>query len=385
MSHRAIWCHAILFLLAFVLVAPSQAQVPDDLRAQLNEHVKAEELAGVVAMIVDRDKTLTTITAGFADKESSKPMAEDSVFWIASQSKPMTAVLVMMFVDEKKISLDDPVEKYLPNFREQMVVIEKDDQHRLLRKPDQSITVRMLLSHMSGMPFQTMVERPTLDALPLKVAVDSYAMTALDTQPGTNYKYSNAGINTAARIVEVVSGKKYEDLMRERLFDPLGMKDTTFWPSDAQVQRLAKSYKPNADKTHLQELQIAQLIYPLSSKSDRYPMPAGGLFSTASDVAKFCQLMLHKGKWNNQQLLSEEAIKELTRRQTPETVKESYGLGFTVASESFGHGGAHATNMEIHPEKGLATIWMVQHAGYLGNGASALGTFKKWAVAQFAK
>ncbi len=125
-------------------------------------------------------------------------MTEDTLFWIASQSKPMTAVAVLMLVDDGKIKLDDPVEKYLPEFKDQMVVVESDPEHRLLKKPSHPITIRETLSHMSGMPFKSAVEEPTLDSLPLQVAVRTYAITPLATQPGTAYQYSNAGINTAA-------------------------------------------------------------------------------------------------------------------------------------------------------------------------------------------
>src|SRR6187431_3084199 len=153
----------------------------------------------------------------------------DAMFWIASMSKAITAAGLMVLVDEGKVALDDPVEKYLPEFKGQMVVAEKNDAHMLLRKPAHPITVREVLSHMSGLPFSAAIEKPTLDGLPLAAAVRSYAMSPLQTEPGTAYQYSNAGINTAARIIEVVSGMKYEDFMQQRLFDPLGMKDTTFW------------------------------------------------------------------------------------------------------------------------------------------------------------
>src|SRR5207248_4689217 len=128
-----------------------------------------------------------------------------------------------------------------------------------LKKPGHDITVREILSHTSGLPFSSALEQPTFDLLPLRVAVLSYAMTPLLFEPGTKYQYSNAGINTAGRIIEVVSGMPYEDFLQKRLFDPLGMKDTTFWPNEEQLTRLAKSYKPNAAKNDLEETVITQL------------------------------------------------------------------------------------------------------------------------------
>lgn len=370
-------------LSASLLSTPTYAEEPQNAQGQLQPFVDRHELAGAVMIVADRDKILSTETVGFADIAGQKPMSPNTVFWIASQSKPMTAAAVMMAVDEGKISLDDPVEKYLPEFRNQMVIAEKDGSHVVLKKPVHPITIREALNHTSGLPFKSAIEEPTLDGLPLAQAVKSYAMTPLQTEPGTHYQYSNAGINTAARVLEVVSGMKYEDFMQTRLFEPLGMTNTTFWPNASQEPLIAKSYRPDSAKTGLEEFPISQLIYPLSDTTHRFPMPAGGLFSTAEDTAKFCQMILNNGELHGKRLLSEAAVKELTRRQTPESLKESYGLGFSVGGDSFGHGGAHATNMEIRPSKGLAIIWMVQHGGFPGEGGKAQGVFKDWAYKRF--
>jgi CubicO group peptidase (beta-lactamase class C family) len=233
---------------------------------------------------------------------------------------------------------------------------------------------------MSGLPFKSAAEEPVLDGLPLAAAVRTYAMTPLQTEPGTAYQYSNAGINTAARVLEVVSGMPYERFMQERLFDPLGMKDTTFWPDEAQVARLAKSYRPDKDKTKLEAFEITQLHYPLSDRVRRFPMPAGGLFSTAEDTARFARMLLNRGELDGRRYLSEAAVARISKRQTPEAVSNAYGLGFALGPGWFGHGGAHATNLEIHPEKRLALVWMVQHAGFPGEGREAQGRFKAQAL-----
>src|SRR5207302_2661627 len=123
------------------------------------------------------------------------------------------------------------------------VAVEQDKEHMLLHRPKRAVTVRDVLSHTSGMPFKSALEEPTLDGLTLRDAVRSYAMTPLQSEPGTRYQYSNAGINTAGRIIEVVSGMPYETFMDRHLFGPLGMKDTTFWPDEGQLARLAKAYK----------------------------------------------------------------------------------------------------------------------------------------------
>jgi CubicO group peptidase (beta-lactamase class C family) len=369
----------------FVTTLQISAEQPVSVAPLLQPFVDKHELAGAVALVADKDKVLAVEVVGSADIATGRKMAADSVFWIASQSKPITAVAVMMMVDEGKISLDAPVEKYLPEFRGQMVIAEKDGEHQVLRKPTHPITVREVLSHVSGLPFKSAVEEPTLDGLPLAVAVRSYAMTPLQTEPGTKYQYSNAGINTAARILEVVSGMKYEDFMQKRLFEPLGMKETTFWPDEAQSARVAKSYRPNAAKTDLEEFPVSQLIYPLSDHTRRFPMPAGGLFSTAQDTALFCRMLLNRGELNGRRYISEASLDELTKRQTPDVVKDSYGLGFAVGGDFFGHGGAHATNMEVRPGKGLTIVWMVQHGGFPGDGGKAQGVFKNWALERFGK
>jgi CubicO group peptidase (beta-lactamase class C family) len=380
---------AHLLITFSLLLASSISSVPaaepEAAAPLLQPFVDKHELAGAVAVVVGKDKVLSETAVGFEDVAAGRPMRKDSLFWIASQSKPMTAVAVMMLVDEGKIALDDPIEKYLPEFKGQMVVVEKDAEHMLLRKSAHPVTIRETLDHMSGMPYKSAVEDPTLDSLPLVAAVKSYAITPLQTEPGTAYQYSNAGINTAARIIEVVTGAKYEDFMQHRLFDPLSMQDTTFWPSDEQLARLAESYRPDSAKTNLERFPISQLIYPLSDRSRRFPMPAGGLFSTAGDTAKFCQMLLNGGQLGGRKYLSESAMQEISKRQTPTSVKESYGLGFSVGGDSFGHGGAHATNMEVFPKKGIAVVWMVQAGGFPGEGGKAQGVFKQWAFEQFGK
>ena len=361
------------------------AEGPATSSAVLKPFVDKQELAGAVALVADKNKVLSVESVGFADIAAGKVMKQDNIFWIASQSKPMTAVAVMMLVDDGKISLDDPIEKYLPEFRGQMVVAEKDNEHIVLRKPKHPITVRETLNHTSGLPFKSAIEEPTLDGLSLSSAVRSYAMTPLLSEPGAVYRYSNAGINTAARLIEVVAKVKYEDFMQQKLFDPLGMKDTTFWPNEAQSLRVAKSYRPDASKTNLAEFPISQLIYPLTDRVHRFPMPAGGLFSTAIDTSLFCRMLLNNGELDGKRYLSENAIKELSKRQTPPAIKESYGLGFSVSPDSYGHGGAQATNMEIRSGKGLVLVWMVQHGGYPGEGGKAQGAFRNWALDKFGK
>ena len=364
-------------LAAAAPAAPGNAAIA----LKLQTFVDDGTVAGVVALAADKDKILSLDAVGYADLAATLPMRPDSLFWIASQSKSITATALMMLVDEGKVSVDDAVEKYLPEFRGQTFVAEQDADHVLLRLPAHPVTVRNLLTHTSGLPPTSPLEHPTLDVLPLRVRVQSYAMLPLQFEPGTRYQYSNAGINTAGRIIEVVSGMPYEDFLQERLFGPLGMTDTTFWPDAEQVERLAKSYGPNQDRTGLMEVPIGQLRYPLDDRENRSPMPAGGLFSTAADVARFCQMVLNGGQLDGQRYLSEEAVRPMSSKQTPAPLLEEYGFGWGTGG-SFGHGGAFKTNMSIDPRLGLITVFMVQQAGWCDEerGNRVLATFNQEAA-----
>jgi CubicO group peptidase (beta-lactamase class C family) len=347
--------------------------------AALQPFVDRHELAGAVGVTATKDKVLDTTVVGFADIGAQAAMKADALFWIASQSKPITSTALMILVDEGKVKISDPVEKYLPEFKGQMVLAEQDAEHQLLKKPAHPITVREILSHTAGFKFSSPLEQPTLDGLRLKDAVRSYALLPLQWEPGSKYQYANAGINTAGRIIEVVSGMAYEDFLQKRLFEPLGMRDTTFWPNAEQTKRLAKSYKPNAAKDGLEEIRVGQLTYPLSDRTQRFPMPAGGLFSTAQDLTRFCQMILNGGELAGRRYVSAAAIAEMTKKQTAESIKDNYGLGWSAGS-SFGHGGAYATNMNIDPKRGLITIWMVQHAGFPGQGGATQEAYKQAAA-----
>jgi CubicO group peptidase (beta-lactamase class C family) len=199
--------------------------------------------------------------------------------------------------------------------------------------------------------------------------VRSFAAEPLIFQPGTAYSYSNEGINTAARIIEVVSGIPYEQFMQQRLFDPLGMEDTTFWPNTEQISRLAKSYKVDTNSHELVMLQVDQLTYPLNDKARRFPRPAGGLFSTAGDVAKFCQMILNGGMAHGKRIVSEAAIREMTRTQNKMFDGKNYGLGWGISDDGFGHGGAYNNAMEISPSNGRILVFMVQQSGPFGTAA----------------
>jgi CubicO group peptidase (beta-lactamase class C family) len=391
-SSRGIACApSLILLLAGSLCSAAE---PSNIAHALQPFIDRHELAGAVTLVTSKDKVLSLEAVGYADIAGNKTMRTDALFWIASMSKPIAATALMMLVDEGKVRLDDSVQQYLPQFAPSIIGVTSDGAKAQLQPPRRPITIRNLLSHTSGISFSSSIETPTLDVYRLATRVQSYALEPLMFEPGSDYSYSNAGVNTAARIVEVVSGKSYEEFLKSRLFNPLGMIDTTFWLNEPQVERLAKSYKANALGTDLEELPITQLYYPLTDRVHRYPMPAGGLFSTASDLAKFCQMLLNGGTYAGKRLLSETSIREMSSNQLSGAVLQKrfsnrsspadatgYGLGWlTYPSGAFGHTGAYATNLRIDPEHGLATVWLIQHANFPGDGNKSHAAFEKAAL-----
>ena len=366
-----------LLKLHLVLLLAALSAQAETIAAALQPFVEDHTLAGAVTLVASKQKVLSIETVGYADIAAKKPMRADSLFWIASMSKPITATALMILVDEGKVNVDDPVQKYLPEFKDQWLAVEHDKEHVLLKHPAHPITVKNILTHTSGLPATSAMEKPTLDLLPLRDAVLSYAMTPLLFEPDSKYQYANAGINTAGRIIEVVSGMPYETFLETRLFEPLGMKDTTFWPNDRQLQRLAKSYKSNMRDKVLEETPITQLKYPLNQRTDRYPMPAGGLFSTAQDLARFCQMILSGGSYGGKRILSEAGVRQMTSVETGEirindNDATGYGFGWSVLKRaagdgrsvaSFGHGGAYKTMMWVDPPKDLVLILLRHHSG----------------------
>jgi len=339
---------AMIGLLPYCVLAQDSAAVsPNKLATALQPFVESHSLAGAVTLVADKNQVLDLEAVGYPDIAASKPMNTDALFWIASMSKPITVSALMMLVDEGTVKLDDPVEHYLPEFTKVKIIVpDKGGSHVRLQKPRHPITVRQLLSHTSGIPFSSSIEGLTLDVFPLATRVQSYALLPLMFEPGSSYSYSNAGINTVARIIEVVSGTSYVEFLRKHLFEPLGMKDTTFWPDKGQLTRLPKSYKPNFGKTDLEETTITQLQYPLDDLK-RQPMPAGGLFSTAADLVRFCQMILNDGVFQGKRILSSAAVRQMTSKQTGDLIKTEYGFGWETGGGMFGHGGAYATNMTI--------------------------------------
>ncbi len=386
MTRSRISISALAFATVLFLAAAVSRAEDSPIAAALQPFVASNSLAGAVTFVVGPEGVIRRDAVGYADLAAKTPMNDDNVFWIASMTKPITAVAFMMLVDEGKVSLNDPAAKYIPEMNNLWVVEGKSDAALTLKKPKRPITLRHLLSHTSGFPFLTPLQMKDLSLLSVEDAVTSFMMNPLEFQPGEGYRYSNQGIDTAGRIIEIVSGMPYDKFLQTRLFDPLGMRDTTFFPTAAQLKRLPKSYGPDAKKTGLQEVSLPFLRKPYD-RPDRYAEPGGGLFSTGADLSQFCRMLLNNGTCDGKRYLSEAAMAELHKDQTGQ-LQQHYGLGFAVNIDghgAFGHGGAQGTNMTVFPERKTALIWLVQHGGFANNGHEAQGAFNNAAFQLVAK
>lgn len=334
----------------------------------LRPHIENRIIAGGVFLVADNEKILECEAAGMADIAAKKPMREGSVFWIASITKSFTAACVMMLVDDGKISLDDPVSKYIPAFsRPQKIVPKKNSAKKGEPQPaavpnDTPITIRHLLSHTAGLGGEVPLWSSGLsaDIFPLEKYVPLYARNALRFKPGTDHGYSDANTNVLGLVIEVASGRPYAVFMQERLLDPLGLADTTFWPAGGQLERLAKSYNSNVRKRILDVCKITALFYPLDNRANRHPIPSAGLFSTARDLAVFGQFLLNKGMHNGKRMLSEKSAAAMTAVQTPAKSKSKYGLGITILPDGFGHSGLYGTRFTVHPAENRVLVYMSQ-------------------------
>ena len=353
--------------IAQTAATPGASQA-DPVAAMIQAMINRHEIPGAIVLIANKDKVFDTVILGDADLKTHKPLKRNDEFWIASMTKPMTAVALMMLVDEGKVNVDDPVEKYLPEFKGQKVrAVRRDPANKsetgfgALVPATHPITIREIMCHIAGLPFQSKKEHDPLDSRPLKDAVKTYAEEPLLYQPGTDYTYSNEDLNTTGRIVEVVSGMPYEQFLQQRIFDPLGMKDTTFWPNQEQIARLAKSYKP--DGGLLTEVPLTQVGSPLDDRKHRFPIPAGGLFSTADDCLGFMQMMVNHGVYHGKRLVSEASVHEMTILQNKGLGKTQGGLGWRVRNGDFDHSGHHKTFMGEHTKTGTILVFMTQIDG----------------------
>jgi CubicO group peptidase (beta-lactamase class C family) len=342
---------------------------------RMREFVAARKIAGAVTLVARRGKVAHLEAVGDADIENHRPMRTDSIFWLASQAKPTTAVAVMVLVDEGKVELDAPVSRYLPVFAKQRLRI---------GPPMQEMTVRQLMSHTAGLaqPFRD----PNDGVYTLRRYAESLVNRPLEFEPGSAYEYGY-GLTVAGAVVEAVSGRLFEEFLQERVFGPLGMKDTTFNPTAKQWPRLTKTYKPGPDGS-LQPAYNPFIAQDATVK--RFPEPSGGLFSTAPDMARFYQMMLNGGELEGRRIVSSRAVETMTTPQTAGGKPITYALGwqtFTLPAvtpgaapiPAYGHGGAFGTDGFVIPSRQVVGVMMIQRTQF-PNGGEIAAAFRRLVV-----
>ena len=363
--------------------------------AAMQEMVDKQEIAGAVTAVVTVDRTLHLESTGHADLASHRAMTPDTLFWIASMTKPVTGVAIMMLQDDGKLKLSDPVANYIPEFAG-------------LKSPSgqpANLTIIQILTHTSGLGEASGPAAQSASTLADLVPV--WLAAKMQFEPGTQWKYCQSGINLAGRIVEVVSGLSFNAFLQQRLFDPLGMTDTTLYPTKAQRARLATAYAKNKDAGLVPVPPRAGFGAP-----EHPPQGNGGLFSTPQDYARFCQLLLGQGTVGSQRLLSPAAVKSLASIHTGEIptgffqteqwgkrgANYGWGVGTCIlrtphpghgemlSPGSYGHGGAWGTQAWIDPVKGVAYLLFVQRSNFPNSDGSdvRLG-FQRAAAAALAK
>jgi CubicO group peptidase (beta-lactamase class C family) len=379
---------ALLLLVGFTSTADAQKSAQPGggrLAAAMQPFVKSGEVAGLVAVIGNQDGIQSQAALGMQNVEAKTPMTPDALFRIASMTKPITAIGIMILQDEGKLSVDDDVAKHLPEFAGQKLSV-KENGKESLREPSRPIKIRDLLTHTSGLPGGYPADMKNLyfdRQHPLAEATTAAAKQPLQFEPGTKWAYCNSGIDALGRIIEVKSGQSYEDFLQQRVFKPLKMIDTTPFPSEKQLTRLAGLY----DRKNNQ-LVFANYVLIGPTKDAKHPIPAGGLFSTAADLARLYQMMLNQGELDGQRILSKEPVKQMTSLQTGDiktgfTDGMGFGFGWAVVREptgvhammspgTYGHGGAFGTQGWIDPAKKVFVILLIQRVGMPNADASEL-------------
>ena len=365
--------HRIFSLSLIAALGFLQAQSPGRFAAiapRMQGLVDQGAAVGVVTLLATKDRILHLSAAGRSDLAQNREMHTDDIFWIASMSKPITVTCIAILADDGKLAFDDSLAKYLPEFTS--LTVSQSGQNVAPVRP---VTLRDVMTHTSGFgemttrdPHQTLAETSR-----------KLAQQPLRFQPGTRWMYSTAGMDILGRVVEVASGMPFDRFLQERLLNPLGMRDTSFWITPDRVQRYAHTYRWNAQTSKLEETTIPYLYNTQVTDRDRPPLGGAGLFSTAEDIARFYQMMLNQGTVNGKRILKAATVAEMTRKQTGALDARPgmpWGLGFCIVEDpskmaansvlspnSFGHGGAFSTASWADPTRNLIWIVMFERDG----------------------
>lgn len=370
--------HMLMAVALFLCVACSQSRDTVAVRdsgttfAQeaLQQYVDSGRLPGAISVLYNNG-IQETCCIGYADPRTKRPITMDDAFMQCSQTKGFCGVTIAKLVEEGKISLDDPVSKYLPEFSTLWVLDGKTDSTMTLHKAKNVLTVRMCLNHTGGFPFECSAKRRDVrgggwsGGAPIRQVASIAAESPIMFEPGTKALYSNTGIDIGAAVVETVTGMKWEKYLKETVLDPLGMKDTWFWPTDKQIENKIELFniKEGQPSEWLEENPWEQRPY---NDSHVFASAGAGLWSTANDQLKFYKMLMNLGVGDNGvRILKEETVKSILAVSTRPAGLGDYSLGLTAPVEDsedawFGHGGAWGTNCVVNWHKKQLKLWVVQ-------------------------
>jgi CubicO group peptidase (beta-lactamase class C family) len=336
--------------------------------------IDANEIPGVVTLVASRTGITRFLAQGHADVNKRIPMRKDAIFAIASMTKPITGCAVMMLQDEGKLSIEDPVAKFIPEL----------GKLQLADGRPAAITLKHLMTHTSGMGEATPQESEA--ARKLEDLIEAFASKPVAFPPGSAWKYCQSGINSLCRVVEVVTGMTFSEFLERRLFSTLGMKNTTFYPTGRQFPRLVKPCRQEADR--LTPVTEARFQKEHILRRDRPALGNGGLYSTAEDYSLFARMMLNGGECKGKRYLSAAAVKQMTSIHTGDLkagfvpgsawgltvgiVRQPQGITAVYSPGAYGHGGAFGTQAWMDPAKGMALILMIQRVGLKNSDASEM-------------
>ena len=324
--------------------------------------IESGEIPGIIN-VFSKGNVQETTCAGWADVDKKIPMSMDRMFMQCSQTKGFCGVTIAMLIEEGKISLDDPVAKYLPEFKELKVKVKGK------KKPVAAknvLTIRMVMNHTGGFPFDTPTKlKKGLNRVSMRETAKEAASLPLLFEPGTKTRYSNTGIDIGAAIVEVVTGQPWDIFLKERVLDKLGMKDSTFNPTDEQLSRAISLY--NIKEGEKAQFRLFHPYFPLPHNGSQiHPFAGGGLWTTATDQLKFYRMLMNLGVGDNGvRILKEETVKSLLATSTrPEKLgKYSLGLQADFKNGTMGHGGAFGTSATVNWKNKTLILKVVQVRG----------------------
>ena len=340
----------------------------------LQPYVDKGELPGAVSVFYNNG-VQEVACLGYADVAAKRAITLDDPYMQCSQTKGFCGVTVAKLVEEGKISLDDPVSKYLPEFKTLWIDGGVSNGVKKLVKAKNVLTVRMCLNHTGGFPFEICAKQGNIrgggwsGGAPLRQTAAIAAASPIKFEPGTKASYSNTGIDIAAAVVEIVTKMHWEDYLQKTVLDPLEMKDTTFWPTDEQLTHIVESYncQKDAPAVYLREHSMEQR--PYNDRSRIFASAGAGLWTTVRDQLKFYKMLMNLGVGDNGvRILKEETVKDILAKSTRPNGLGGYSLGLSAPvtddeEQWFGHGGAWGTNCMVNWHKKQLKLWAVQLAG----------------------